>query len=124
MEEETTIYKLKNIYNEYELENDKRFYGLLLSWTQEILIKIESDFEKALEKYHPEIYNNIDYNIDIRFEFPSVVITFKDEVPEEWEPCKEIRELMFSFGFSFVTWVFQDGTIVRGMEKRIKNIKL
>jgi hypothetical protein len=73
--------------------------------------KIIDELFDAFEKYEPEIYKKLD-DIEIGCDYYdwSVEIYFKDSLPYPYEPCKEIRDMVYNMGFDKVYWNFTKDT--------------
>lgn len=74
--------------------------------------RIEDELLEAFEEFEPEIYNLPDFGFEIGSDDydNSLEIYFDISIPYPYEPCKEIRELAFSYGFSQVYWNFKHDT--------------
>lgn len=69
--------------------------------------QIEDQIMEAFEKYEPEIYNDLDFEIGSDDYDNSIEIYIQNSIPYPYEPCKEIREIIYSMGFSIVYWNFK-----------------
>lgn len=72
---------------------------------------VETTIEEAFEKYEPEIYDGLDFSIGSDDYDNSIEIYIKNKLPYPYEPCKEIREAIYSLGFSIVYWNFLGDTM-------------
>ncbi len=72
---------------------------------------VETIIGEAFKKYEPEIYNRLEYRIGADDYDNSIEIYFEISMPYPYEPCKEIREIIFNLGFSKVYWNFLKDTM-------------
>jgi hypothetical protein len=63
----------------------------------------------AFEKYEPEIKLD-DLKIGCDYYDWSIEIYFQESIPYPWEPCKEIRDMIYEMGFKNVYWNFTKDT--------------
>ena len=78
--------------------------------------EIETIIMDAFEDYEPDIYNsNPDFGIEISTDAydNSIEVKFLTSLPYPYEPCDEIRKIIYNLGFSNVYWNFlEDKNIV------------
>ncbi len=77
----------------------------------EIQNHVENIIMEAYEKYEPEIYDNLDISIGSDYYDNSIEIYFNISLPYPYEPCKEIRKVIYDLGFSMVYWNFKEDTM-------------
>ena len=88
---------------------------------------INDTIMEAFEKYEPEVYEKLDFNISSDEYDNSIEIYFKTVLPYPYEPCWEIRNIILAMGFGRIYWNFadEDGKFteeIRGAEpRRFKN---
>lgn len=83
---------------------------------------IETTIEDAFEKYHPEIWEELDFDIGSDDYDNSLEIYFQNSLPYPWEPCKEVREAVYALGFTNVYWNFKKDVDKQfGMMDEIRN---
>jgi len=78
---------------------------------------------EAFEKYEPEIYDKLEFSIGSDSYDNSIEIYITNLMPYPYEPCLEIRNMIYALGFGRVYWNFVDesGKItdeIRGYEPR------
>lgn len=90
-----------------------------------IKFEIENIIEEAFEKYEPEIYTDLDFSIGSDEYDNSIEIYIYNVIPAPYEPCLEIRKIIYDMGFGMVYWNFKDENSkfteeIRGYEPRRK----
>jgi hypothetical protein len=61
---------------------------------------------EAFEKYEPEIADKLEFHIGSDDYDNSIEIYFDISLPYPYEPCNEIRQIIYGLGFSTVYWNF------------------
>lgn len=69
---------------------------------------IEETIFDTFEKYEPEISENLDFSIGSDDYDNSIEIYIKNFIPYPYEPSWEVRDVIYSMGFSIVYWNFMD----------------
>lgn len=73
--------------------------------------EVEEIITEAFEKYEPEIYKKLEFHIGADDYDNSIEIYFDISLPYPYEPCKEIRQIIYDLGFSIVYWNFLKDTM-------------
>lgn len=73
--------------------------------------EVKNVIMEAFEKYEPEIYEILDFNIGSDYYDNSIEIYFNVSLPYPYEPSKEVREAVYDLGFSIVYWNFNKDTM-------------
>ena len=73
-----------------------------------VQLKIEDIISEAFEKYESEVSGNPEFDFSIGSDHydNSIEIYFNFSLPYPYEPCKEIRDIIYNLGFSIVYWNF------------------
>lgn len=69
---------------------------------------IEQKIEEAFEEFEPEIAKDLEFTIGSDWYDNSVEIYIHNSLPYPYEPCKEIRKVIYDMGFSMVYWNFEE----------------
>ena len=73
--------------------------------------KVEDIIMEAFEKYEPETYKNaFDFHISSDWYDNSIEIFLDGQFPYPYEPCDEIRKMIYDLGFGIVYWNFLNET--------------
>jgi len=70
--------------------------------------KVEDIILEAFQKYEPENYYKLDFSIGSDSYDNSIEIYIKNIMPYPYEPCWEIRDIIYGMGFGTVYWNFAD----------------
>jgi len=71
---------------------------------------IEDAIESAFNTHEPEIGEMLEFGIGSDDYDNSIEIYFHISLPYPYEPCKEIRQIIYDMGFSIVFWNFLKDT--------------
>lgn len=73
-----------------------------------VQIQVEEIISDAFDKYEPEIYEKLDFSIGSDYYDNSIEVYIKNVIPYPYEPCWEIRDIIYALGFGTVYWNFAD----------------
>lgn len=73
-----------------------------------IIDHVEQVILNAFKKYEPEIYEKLEFEIGADEYDNSIEIYIATVLPYPYEPCWEIRDMIYSLGFGIVYWNFID----------------
>ncbi len=79
---------------------------------------IEDTICEAYEKFEPEVYEHLDFDICSDHYDNSLEVSFNNSLPYPYEPSKEVRDAVYKHGFSIIYWNFKEDDEVRGWEPR------
>ncbi len=85
--------------------------------------QVEEIIMEAFEKYEPDNYDKLDFSIGSDDYDNSIEIYIKNIMPYPYEPCWDIRDVIYALGFGTVYWNFADENgkfteEIRGTEPR------
>lgn len=100
------LFKKKQVKANVLPATDSRTMAQKLHEASLIQHEIENVISDAYEKYEPEVYETLDFDIGSDEYDNSIEIYFKISLPYPYEPCKEIRQAVYALGFSIVYWNF------------------
>lgn len=94
-----------------------------LHQAQTITLQITEIISTTFEKFEPETYDTLDFHISSDYYDNSIEIYVENVMAYPYEPCWQIRDVIYALGFSIVYWNFADSDgkyteEIRGSEPR------
>lgn len=76
------------------------------------LTQIDDLIADAFQEYEPKVFESLEYTLSSDWYDNSLEIHITSSHPYPYEPCKEVREVVYNLGFDRVYWNFESDFIL------------
>jgi hypothetical protein len=108
----------------YLNETPKQTLAMKMHEATHVIYEITDIIEEAFNEYESDVYENLDIKIYSDDHDNSIEIHFQNSMPYPYEPCHEIRKIIFDMGFKNVSWTFSKDTMDVICDRIIRGPKL